>query len=39
VAYVAVSGAIPRFEEKIEKDQHLADIFHQAKSQFELGKI
>jgi chromosomal replication initiation ATPase DnaA len=31
--YVTVSAAIRRFEEKMEKDKHLADIFHQAQSQ------
>jgi putative transposase len=31
--YVTVSAAIRRFEEKMEKDKHLADIFRQAQSQ------
>ncbi len=36
--YVTVSGAIRRFEEKVETDQHLADIFQIAQSQMEIGK-
>ena len=31
--YVTVSAAIRRFEEKMEKDKHLADIFRLAQSQ------
>ncbi|MBZ5537681.1 MAG: hypothetical protein LAO31_17125 [Acidobacteriia bacterium] len=31
--YVTISGAIRRFEEKMETDQHLAEIFRQAQSQ------
>jgi hypothetical protein len=31
--YVTVSAAIRRFEKKMEKDKHLADIFRQAQSQ------
>jgi len=30
--------AIRRFEEKREKNQHLADIFNQAKSQLDIAK-
>jgi REP-associated tyrosine transposase len=36
--YVTVSGAIHRFEEKMETDQHLAEIFQSATSQLEIGK-
>lgn len=36
--YVTVSGAIRRFENKMEKDQHLANIFQNATSQMKIGK-
>jgi hypothetical protein len=36
--HVTVSGAIRRFEEKMDTDQHLADIFQNAQSQMEIGK-
>lgn len=32
------SGAIRRFEDKIETDERLAEIFQNTKSQFEIGK-
>jgi len=35
---VTISYAIRRFEEKAQKDQRLADIFHQTKSQLEIAK-
>ena len=36
--YVTVSGAIRRFEDKLAKDQHLADLFQNAIFQLEIGK-
>jgi len=35
--YVTVSVAIRRFEDTMETDQHLAEIFQNAKSQMKIG--
>ena len=35
---VTVSSAIRGFDDKVEKDQHLAETFQDAKSKLEIGK-